>query len=268
MNQDKRKTVPPNITHLMCYLVFTYNFLPTVASYHRCLPFLLAFTYSYALEYVHMRGEINSNRYEISFWLKIAPRCSVSSLLLFTWIEAKWNSKRYGFHIGHFHRNEISNWHEIFMWAQTRWMLRLMRMCVWNSRRVWISYRPLWQKLNFIIMQTLPEMECLHMSIKILGPFEMQPKWNFMWTELVFTLVWSLKPVWVYVASHVNVLLHLQFYCTFTWDPKWTQTSLRFHFGVKFHFGVRQLHYQRSHDFRRSETLFGANFTSVKLTEE
>ena len=31
MNQDKRKTVPPNITHLMCYLVFTYNFLPTVS---------------------------------------------------------------------------------------------------------------------------------------------------------------------------------------------------------------------------------------------
>ena len=26
---------------------------------------------------------------------------------------------------------------------------------------------------------------------------------------------------------------------TFTWDPKWTQTGLRFHFGVKFHFGIR-----------------------------
>ena len=26
---------------------------------------------------------------------------------------------------------------------------------------------------------------------------------------------------------------------TFTWDPKWTQTGLRFHFGTKFHFGVR-----------------------------
>ena len=23
------------------------------------------------------------------------------------------------------------------------------------------------------------------------------------------------------------------------WDPKWTQTSLRFHFGVLFHFGER-----------------------------
>ena len=25
---------------------------------------------------------------------------------------------------------------------------------------------------------------------------------------------------------------------TITWDPKWTQTGLRFHFEVKFHFGV------------------------------
>ena len=30
------------------------------------------------------------------------------------------------------------------------WMLRLMRMCVWNSMRVWISYRSFWQKWNFI----------------------------------------------------------------------------------------------------------------------
>ena len=29
-------------------------------------------------------------------------------------------------------------------------------------------------------------MKCLHMSIKISGRFEMQPKWNFMWTELIF----------------------------------------------------------------------------------
>ena len=32
-------------------------------------------------------------------WLKISLRFSVSSLFVFTWIEAKWNSKRYGFHI-------------------------------------------------------------------------------------------------------------------------------------------------------------------------
>ena len=34
--------------------------------------------------------------------------------------------------------------------AQTRWMLRLMRMCVWNSMQVWTSYRSFWQKRNFI----------------------------------------------------------------------------------------------------------------------
>ena len=42
---------------------------------------------------------------------------------------------------------------------------------------------------------------------KISSCFEMQPKWNFMWIELVSTPVWNPKPVWVYFASHVNVLL-------------------------------------------------------------
>ena len=62
-----------------------------------------------------MRGEMDSNRYEISFRLKISLRCSVSSLLLFTLIKAKQNSKRYEFHIGHFDRNEILNRQEIFV---------------------------------------------------------------------------------------------------------------------------------------------------------
>ena len=83
--------------------------------------FILSLMWTYSnslkLEYVHMRGEMNSNRHEISFRLKISLRCSVSSLLVFTWIEVKWTSKRYGFYIGHFDRNDISNRHEIFMWT-------------------------------------------------------------------------------------------------------------------------------------------------------
>ena len=47
-------------------------------------------------------------------------------------------------------------------------------------------------------------MKCLNLSIKISGRFEMQPKWNFIWTELVFTPVWNLKPVWVHFAPHVT----------------------------------------------------------------
>ena len=47
----------------------------------------------------------------------------------------------------------------------------------------------------------------LHISSKLLGCFEIQSKWNVMWTELVFTSVWSLKPVWVHFASLVKVLL-------------------------------------------------------------
>ena len=58
------------------------------------------------------RREMNSNQYEVSFWLKISIRCSVSSLFVFSWIEVKWNSKRYRFRIGYF------DWHEIFTWTE------------------------------------------------------------------------------------------------------------------------------------------------------
>ena len=48
-------------------------------------------------EHIHMRGEINSSRYDISLRLKISLPGSGCSLLVFTWNKAKWNS----------------NWHEI-----------------------------------------------------------------------------------------------------------------------------------------------------------
>ena len=47
---------------------------------------------------------------------------------------------------------------------QTRWVLRLMRMCVWNSMRAWISYRSFLQKWNFI---SGDKIRCKH-----------YPKWN------------------------------------------------------------------------------------------
>ena len=51
----------------------------------------------------------------------------------------KWNFKlAWDFHVN------------IIYPKRTRWMLRLMRMCTWNSMRVWISYRSFWQKWNFI----------------------------------------------------------------------------------------------------------------------
>ena len=104
---------------------------------------LVAFIKSHIYEYVHMRGEMKANRYEISFRLKILLRCSVSSLLVFTWIEVKWNSKRYGFHIGHFDRNEISfrvktTWNETptrvyqtigSFWNATEMKLHVNRTC-------------------------------------------------------------------------------------------------------------------------------------------
>ena len=53
--------------------------------------------YSYLNKCSFTWGEMNSNRYEISFLLKISFRYLVSSLLVFRWIEAKWNSNWYGF---------------------------------------------------------------------------------------------------------------------------------------------------------------------------
>ena len=102
---------------------------------------------------------MNSNRYEISFRLKISLRCSVSSLLIFTWIEAKWNSNRYGFHIGYFGRNEISNRHEISCEQNLRemkWLSANSLDIAFNVHvrfkliRVWISYRSFRQEWNFI----------------------------------------------------------------------------------------------------------------------
>ena len=72
-----------------------------------------------------------------------------------------------------------------------------------------------WQKWSFILgdkMRTLPKMKCLRMSIKISGRFEMQPKWNIIWTELVFTPVWKLKPIWVHFASHFSHWSYSKFY--------------------------------------------------------
>ena len=117
------------------------------------------FNVYFDLENAHMRNEMNSNRYEISIWLKMSLRCSINSLLVFTWIEAKWNAKRYGFHIGHFDRNQISNRHEIFMWTKfiqsemnkiLRWIFCLMWTCVWNS---------LWVLFHYFIVVILREMK-------------------------------------------------------------------------------------------------------------
>ena len=52
-----------------------------------------------------------------------------------TTVWRKWNFKpAWDFHVNIVYpkRNK---------WAQARWMLSLMRMCVWNSMRVWIPYR-------------------------------------------------------------------------------------------------------------------------------
>ena len=68
-------------------------------------------------------------------------------------------------------------------------------------------------------------------------------------------LLINIRAIWLFRARLHETRSELKL----VWD---------FYFGVKFHFGVRQLHYQRSHDFKQGETHFGANFTSVNLTEK
>ena len=82
---------------------------------------------------------------------------------------------------------------------------------------IWISYRSLRQKWNFISSDTIScinttwnEMPThVHQNI---GPFWNAVKMKLMWTELVFTAAWNLKPVWVHFASHVNVLVFKLYY--------------------------------------------------------
>ena len=164
-----------------------------------------------------MRGEINSNRYEISFCLKILLRCSISSLLVSTLIEIRQNSKWHEFYIGHFEQNEISSRHGVFMWtksypkrneyAETCWILCLMRMCVWNSLRVWILYRLLWisfRVIKYHVNTTRNEIPT-HVHQKI-GSFWNAAEMKRHVNRLVFTTVWNLRPVWVHFTSHEKVL--------------------------------------------------------------
>ena len=89
-------------------------------------------------------------------------------------------------------------------------MLRLMRMCGWNSMKVWISYRSFLLKWNFI---SGDEISCKHHPKR--SAYTCPSKYrgvlkccrNETWTELASMPVWNLKPMWVHFVSHVNVLI-------------------------------------------------------------
>ena len=98
---------------------------------------------------------MNSNRYETSFRLKISLRCSVSFLLVFTWTEAKWKSKWYGFQNGMRFSYEQNL-------PETKLISADSLDIAFNA--VIDSYRSFWQKWNFISGDKIP---CKH-----------YPKWN------------------------------------------------------------------------------------------
>ena len=54
---------------------------------------------------------------------------------------------------------------------------------------------------------------------------------------------------------------------TFTWEAKWRQTGMRFHFAWKSYFGVQSALYLCSHELRWNETQNGMDFISVILNE-
>ena len=82
-------------------------------------------------------------------------------------------------------------------------------MYIYSLKPIWILLRyvtfHIQVKIALYVMS--PTLEYVLMQLKCRNETEMQLKWNFMLTELVFRLVWNLKPVWVHFASHVNVLL-------------------------------------------------------------
>ena len=69
-------------------------------------PFLRIFYYF--LEHVYMRAEVNWNLFEISYWGIISRQCKITSLLAFTWAQAKGNSRWCRFHFGQFDWSELS----------------------------------------------------------------------------------------------------------------------------------------------------------------
>ena len=92
-------------------------------------------------------------------------------------------------------------------------MLRLMRMCVWNSVLVWISYRSFWQKWNFI---SGDKISCKHC-----------PRWNAYTCPLEYRVVlkcnrnetscepnlfscwFEISNWYIHFASHLNSLIFL-----------------------------------------------------------
>ena len=115
------------------------------------------------------------------------------------WISCRlfWPKPAWDFHVNIIY----PKWNEL---AQTRWMLRLMRMCVWKSLRVWISYRSIWQKWNFI---SGDKISCKH-----------YPKWN----------AYS-------CLSKYRVVLK------FSWNESSCEHNL-FHTGLKSQTGMSSLH--------------------------
>ena len=127
-----------------------------------------------------MRPEVNSNQFDISL------RCKVTSLLVLTWVQAKWNSLQSKFHFGQFDRIEISNCSEFFMWTvNTRSEIKLCKISLVNLiTSAHVRCYCYWENNHYgnicfaLIKLALIKSYHLRMCIRILLWFGKLPQWN------------------------------------------------------------------------------------------
>ena len=152
---------------------------------------------------------MNSNRHGILFRLKISFRCSVSSLVFFKWIEAKWNSNRCRFHICHFTRMKF--------WIGMRFSFEQnLPKLIWINadsldiafnvharlKLIVISLRSFWQKWNFILADKISGKGYWKWNAS--GRFEMQPK-KTPYKQSLFSRRFQTRYGFIY-TSYVNVV--------------------------------------------------------------
>ena len=154
-----------------------------------------------------MRGEMNSNRLEISFRWKILLQCSVCSLLVSTWNEGKWNESGMDFILVILTEMKFQagmRFSSEKKLPKTKWISADSLDIVLNAHvrlnilASVISSYSFWQSEKYYVNTTRNEMRThAHQNI---GSFWYEPKqWNVMCTEHVFTPVSNIKPVWVHL---------------------------------------------------------------------
>ena len=129
---------------------------------------------------------------------------------LFACVHMNWGKMKlsqYEFRISHFDWNKILKRHEIFMWTkftQSEMNKRRLVGYCFQCACAFETHCGFGFHIDHFDRNELGnKVSCKYYPSR----FEMQPKWNVIWAELVFTQAWNLNSVWVLFHSHVNELL-------------------------------------------------------------